>query len=233
MPEPAQVRRVFSTISGRYDMANTVISFGMAGRWRRNVARMVAARGPADVLDLATGSGDLAFEMRRRLPPSTRIVGLDFCEPMLEQARAKQAKRPDMAGIEFRQGDATALELPSASVDVVTIAWGLRNLEDRQRGLREMLRVLRPGGALYCLEFSQPYRVIRAPYYLYMNHVLPHVARVVTGDKGAYDYLAGTVSQFPGREALAQEMRDAGFSRVTAHAQIGSIIAIHEAVKGR
>jgi len=223
---------VFSSISRRYDLANRVISFGMDVRWRHDVVRMVAARKPGAVLDLATGSGDLAFNLCSGLPGDVRIIALDFCEPMLAEARRKQAARPWASRIEFGQGDILALDLPDESFDIVTIGWGLRNLEDRQRGLREMLRVLRPGGALYCLEFSQPYAWLRRPYYLYMNNVLPLLARVVTGDKSAYDYLAGTVAQFPGREDLAAQMRAAGFAKVNAFPRMGSIIAIHEAVKG-
>lgn len=231
MPEATLVRNVFSSISRRYDLANRVISFGLDARWRRNVVRRVKALNPAWVVDLATGSGDLAFALRKALPAQARITGLDFCEAMLDVARRKQAARPGTASIEFAQGDALNLALADNSVDVLTIGWGLRNVEDRQRALREAHRVLRPGGVLYCLEFSQPYGWLRRPYYFYMNNVLPTVARILTGDKSAYYYLAGTVAQFPGREALAAEMREAGFAQVTAYPQLGSVIAIHEAVK--
>ena len=231
MPESAKVKGVFSSIAARYDLANRVISCGLDIRWRREVVRMVKARKPSVVVDLATGSGDLAFALRRRLPAEVSVAGLDFCEPMLEQARLKQAARPWSADIRFARGDCMALELPDSSVDCLTIGWGLRNFEDRARGLSEMRRVLKPGGALYCLEFSQPYRWLRGPYYFYLKHVMPLLARIVTGQRGSYEYLVDTVGAFPGREALADEMRAAGFSSVHALPRFFSIVAIHEAVK--
>jgi demethylmenaquinone methyltransferase / 2-methoxy-6-polyprenyl-1,4-benzoquinol methylase len=231
MPESAKVKGVFASIATRYDLANRVISCGQDLRWRREVVRMVKARKPSVVVDLATGSGDLAFALRRALPEEASVAGLDFCEPMLDEARRKQAARPWAAGIRFARGDCMALELPDNSVDCLTIGWGLRNFEDRARGLSEMRRVLKPGGALYCLEFSQPYRWLRGPYYFYLKHVMPLLARIVTGQRGSYEYLVGTVGAFPGREALADEMRAAGFSSVRALPRFFSIVAIHEAVK--
>jgi len=231
MPESAKVKGIFSAIASRYDLANRIISCGQDLRWRREVVRLVRARRPGVVVDLATGSGDLAFALRRRLPKDVSVAGLDFCEPMLEQARLKQAVRPWAANIRFEKGDCMALDLEDASVDVLTIAWGLRNFEDRAKGLAQMRRVLRPGGTLYCLEFSQPYRWIRRPYYLYLNRVVPLLARVLTGNRDAYDYLAGTVEAFPGRENLAREMREAGFSSVRAMPRFFSSVAIHEAIR--
>lgn len=231
MPEAAQVKGIFAGIARRYDLANRVISWGRDESWRRDVVRMASARNPKVVVDLATGSGDLAFALRRGLPAECTVAGLDFCEPMLEQARAKQAQRPGTETIRFAIGDCMALDLPDASVDVLTIGWGLRNLENRAGGLKEMLRVLRPGGGLYCLEASQPYRIIRWPYYLYLNHVVPLLARVVTGRKDAYDYLAKTIGSFPDREALAADMRAAGFAQVKAFPRMFGSVCIHEALK--
>ena len=231
MPEAAKVKGVFSAIAPKYDAANRVISMGSDIGLRRKVVKMVAARKPKIVVDLATGSGDMAFALRKALPPETSVTGLDFCDDMLNVERAKQAECDRAKSIRFAQGDCMNLDLPDDSVDVLTIGWGLRNFEDRARGLREMRRVLRPGGALYCLEFSQPYRWIRGPYYLYLRHVMPLMARIVTGDRDAYEYLVGTVSAFPDREKLAAEMREAGFSSVKPIPAMFSIVAIHEAVK--
>ena len=149
MPESSKVKGVFASIAPKYDTANRVISCGMDLRWRREVVGMVAAREPNAVLDLATGSGDLALALRWGLPESCNVTGLDFCEEMLEVARAKRAKLPWASNVLFSQGDAMALALPDESVDVVTIGWGIRNFEDRAKGLAEMHRVLKKGGALY------------------------------------------------------------------------------------
>ncbi|MBN1402839.1 MAG: ubiquinone/menaquinone biosynthesis methyltransferase [Opitutales bacterium] len=231
MPEAAKVRGIFSSIAKRYDLANRVISCGQDTRWRRDVVRMLKARNPAVVVDLATGSGDLAFELRRALPESVSITGLDFCEPMLNEARAKQAGRSWAASIKFVRGDCMALDMPDESVDALTIAWGLRNFENREQGLKEMLRVLKPGGVLYCLEASQPYRWVRWPYYLYLNYGVPFMAWLLTGRKGAYDYLASSIGSFPGRQELGAQMLAAGFSKVRAYPRMFSSIAIHEAIK--
>ncbi len=231
MPESSKVKGVFSAIASKYDAANRIISCGMDIGWRREVVNLVAARSPAAVMDLATGSGDLAFALRKKLPPSCQVLGIDFCEPMLEVARRKKAGLSWASDITFAQGDAMNLSLPDESVDAVTIGWGIRNFEDRAKGLSEIRRVLKKGGALYCLEFSQPYRWIRAPYYFYLRHVMPLLARLVTGRRDSYEYLVGTVSAFPGCEALAAEMRAAGFAQVRALPRFFSIVAIHEAVK--
>jgi demethylmenaquinone methyltransferase/2-methoxy-6-polyprenyl-1,4-benzoquinol methylase len=231
MPKSEQVKGVFASIAPSYDRANRFISWGTDLHWRGQVVRMVKARRPLTVVDLATGSGDMAFALRRKLPYEASVMGLDFCEEMLEQARIKQSARRWAASIRFVRGDCMALELADNSVDVLTIGWGLRNFEDRAKGLAEMRRVLKPGGVLYCLEFSQPYRWIRGPYYFYLKHVMPLLARIVTGQRDSYEYLVDTVGAFPGREALADEMRAAGFSSVKAMPRLFSIVAIHEAIK--
>lgn len=231
MPEAEKVQGVFASIASRYDLANRIISCGQDLRWRAQVVHMVAARNPSVVVDMATGSGDLAFALRRALPAATSVTGLDFCEPMLEQARAKQASRPWATAITFARRDCMALELPDESVDVLTIGWGLRNFENRKQGLQEMCRVLKPGGALYCLEFSQPYSWVRAPYYFYLRNVMPFLARLVTGRRESYEYLVGTVETFPGRDELAEQMKQAGFSTIKAYPRLLSVVAIHEAIK--
>lgn len=231
MPESAKVRGIFASIAGRYDLANRVISLGMDIHWRSEVVRMVKARKPSKVVDLATGSGDMAFALCRKLPADASVTGLDFCEPMLEEARKKQAGKAWARKIVFARGDCMALELPDESVDVLTIGWGLRNFEDRAKGLSEMRRVLKKGGALYCLEFSQPYKWLRWPYYMYLRHVMPLMAWIVTGRRDSYEYLVGTVEAFPGRTELANQMLAAGFTSVAAMPRFFSIVAIHEAIK--
>lgn len=222
---------MFAGIAGRYDVANHLLSGGIDFYWRRVLTRMVRQRAPKDVADLATGSGDVAFKLRDRMGTGVPVTGLDFCEPMLDEARAKRAAKPEYADIKFNFGDCMELPLSDASVDAVTISFGVRNFEDRQRGLKEILRVLRPGGRLFILEFSQPDEWFRPLYYFYLKYILPRVAALATGDKSAYDYLAGTIEKFPTKEELAGQLKLAGFESVKAIGLTFSIVAIHEAQK--
>src|SRR5581483_1552353 len=159
MPDPTSVNSMFGRIARRYDLANRLLSGGLDRRWRKRLVEEVKKTEPRYVLDLATGSGDVAFALGRALPSETQIIGMDFCAPMLEQAAAKKlaAGHGRFANVEFRPGDALALPLPDVSIDAITIAFGLRNLADRLQGLAEMHRVLTPGGHLCVLEFSQPF----------------------------------------------------------------------------
>jgi demethylmenaquinone methyltransferase/2-methoxy-6-polyprenyl-1,4-benzoquinol methylase len=222
---------MFAGIAGRYDVANHLLSGGIDFYWRRVLARMVKALAPANVIDLATGSGDVAFKLRDRLGPAVSIKGLDFCEPMLDEARRKRAEHAAYSDMEFSFGDCMDLPLADASADAVTISFGVRNFEDRQKGLQEILRVLRPGGHLFILEFSQPDRWFGPFYYIYLKFILPIVAGIATGDKSAYDYLAGTIKDFPTKEALVEQLQLAGYHEVEATGLTFSIVAIHDATK--
>jgi len=222
---------MFAGIAGRYDVANHLLSGGVDFYWRHVLTRMVKRRAPKDVADLATGSGDVAFKLRDRMGTEVPVTGLDFCEPMLDEARAKRSKKPCYGDIVFEFGDCMELPLDDASVDAVTVSFGVRNFEDRQRGLKEILRVLRPGGRLFVLEFSQPDRWFCPIYYFYLKFILPWVAALATGDKSAYDYLAGTIENFPSKEALTEQLKLAGYESVAATGLTFSIVAIHEAQK--
>jgi demethylmenaquinone methyltransferase/2-methoxy-6-polyprenyl-1,4-benzoquinol methylase len=229
MPDPKAVNSMFARIASRYDLANHLLSGGVDFWWRQRLVRSVHDARPGAVLDLATGSGDVAFALADGLP-GVRLTGMDFCQPMLDEAVRKRGDNPLWAGIEFIQGDGIALPLADASYDAVTISFGLRNMVDRHRALSEMRRVLRPGGRLFLLEFSQPHRWFRPFYYAYLRHVLPRVAGVVTGDKGAYDYLCGSIEKFPDRAAMTGEISRAGFRTVSAIPLTFGIVALHEAV---
>jgi demethylmenaquinone methyltransferase/2-methoxy-6-polyprenyl-1,4-benzoquinol methylase len=148
---------------------------------------------------------------------------------MLDEAAIKQRQSGRYEAVTFQQGDALALPLHDASFDVVTISFGLRNVADRHLALTEMHRILRPGGRLFVLEFSQPYRWFRPLYFFYLRKILPVIAGSVTGDRAAYVYLNETIEQFPGRDAMCAEIRHAGFSQVTAKAMTFGIVALHEA----
>lgn len=220
---------MFARIASRYDLANRLLSGGADVWWRSQLVNAVERSHPHDVLDLATGSGDVAFALRRRLPLTTRITGMDFCQPMLDEAEKKQATRGWAQRIVFRQGDGMALPIADGSFDAVTISFGLRNMADRSRSLAEMHRVLRPTGRLFVLEFSQPHAWFRPIYFFYLRRILPRIAGALTGDRAAYEYLNATIEQFPGREALSREIRAAGFTRVSARAMTCGIVALHEA----
>lgn len=226
---------MFGRIAHRYDLANRLLSCGIDIWWRFRLVRSVLATHPVRVLDLATGSGDVAFALARALPEKVEIVAMDFCQPMLDQAEIKKSRLRDsrMRRLSFKQGDGLALPLDDQSTDVVTIAFGLRNMADRHRCLSEMARVLKPGGTALILEFSQPYGWFRPLYLLYLRHVLPRIAGWITGDRAAYAYLNDSIERFPARTALALEMEQAGFTAVRARALTLGIVALHAGIVPR
>jgi len=227
-PDSAAVNSMFGRIAGRYDLANRLLSCGMDLRWRRRLVRAVRRSAPGAVLDLATGSGDVALALGRALPEAD-ILGMDFCAPMLAEAERKKASGTSVR-VRFAPGDGLALPLPDKSFDAVTIAFGLRNMADRHRCLTEMRRVLRPGGRLFVLEFSQPRRGFRPLYLFYLRRLLPAVAGWLTADRSAYVYLNKSIEGFPEPDALSEEIRKAGFGRVASTAMTFGVVALHEAV---
>ncbi len=230
MPDSTAVNTMFARIARRYDLANRLLSGGIDRRWRRRLVAAVREARPHTILDLATGSGDVAFALAWGLPADVEIIGMDFCQPMLEEAEAKKRRAGGFANVSFRHGDGLSLPLGDSSVDAVTIAFGLRNMADRPRALREMRRVLRqPHGRLLVLEFSQPSRWLRPLYYLYLRRVLPRLAGIITGDRSAYEYLGRTIGEFPDRAGLCAELRAGGFPEVAAASLSGGIVALHVA----
>jgi demethylmenaquinone methyltransferase/2-methoxy-6-polyprenyl-1,4-benzoquinol methylase len=229
MPDPSAVNTMFSQVARRYDRANRILSCGVDLWWRRRLVGSVRTYRPTRILDLATGSGDVAFALARGLNKGVRITGMDFCQPMLEVALAKQVIAGDerLSGVEFLPGDGLNLPLADASFDAVTVAFGLRNMADRARALGEMRRVLVPGGRLHVLEFSQPAPWLRPAYYFYMRRISPTIAGLVTGEPDAYRYLCESIAQFPDRAGLAAEIRAAGFEDVAAQSLTGGIVALH------
>lgn len=229
-PDPEAIQSMFGRIAGRYDLVNHLLSGGIDRGWRRRLVNEVVAAHPSRVVDLATGSGDVAFALHSALPPATEIRGLDFCEPMLEEAGKKKARRNCAETLTFQRGDVLDLPLPDGFADVVTIAFGLRNLADRDRGLREMRRILRRGsGRLFILEFTQPARWMRPLYFSYLRHVLPRLAGWISGDPTAYRYLNTSIEGFPEKEKITSEIEAAGFSDVRARPMTGSIVTLHSA----
>ena len=227
-PDPEAVRATFESVAPRYDLANHFLSGGIDFYWRKKLVRLAAEQTCDDVLDLATGSGDVLFALRDGLPHETAITGVDFCEPMLEEARNKrEVKGLDEDSNKFLWGDCLSLDFPDNSFDLVTISFGLRNLADREKGLKEMNRVLKPGGRLIVLEFSQPFFWFRPFYYFYLRLILPWMARLVTGDRDAYLYLGSSISAFPDRFGLVKEFENAGFEKIRFTSLTFAIVALH------
>jgi demethylmenaquinone methyltransferase/2-methoxy-6-polyprenyl-1,4-benzoquinol methylase len=214
---------MFGRIARRYDLANHLLSGGADFLWRRRAAKIVGAWQPHDVLDLATGSGDLALAIQRRLP-GAKITAGDFSPEMLEVARAKGVSNTVLA-------DALSLPFDDAAFDVVTVAFGLRNMADWDGALTQMARVLRPGGHLLVLDFSIPTGALRPVYRLYLHRCLPVFASIVTGQKAAYDYLGGSIEKFPGGEAMLEMIERNGFEEATADPLSFGIATIYTAQK--
>jgi demethylmenaquinone methyltransferase/2-methoxy-6-polyprenyl-1,4-benzoquinol methylase len=221
------VRGMFGRIAPRYDLLNHLLSFNLDKRWRaRAVARVadILDHPEARVLDLCCGTGDvlLALEKRARRP----LLASDFCHPMLVEARRKIGETGFRTPV--FEADALALPLAGASLDLITVAFGLRNLANYQRGLEEILRVLKPGGTAAILEFSQPPNTIfRALYGFFSTIVLPRVGGMISGSRDAYSYLPESIRKFRGAEQLAQELRRAGFSSVEFERMTGGAVALH------
>ena len=220
---PAEgVQRMFDRIAPVYDAMNRVMTVGLDRRWRRITVDQVVRKGDR-VLDACCGTGDLAIAARAR---GADVVGLDFSEAMLERARSKSRE------IEWVRGDVLALPFDDASFDAVTVGFGVRNVDDLDAGLRELRRVLRPGGRVGILEITRP-RGALAPFYrLWFDSVVPALGRVLPGG-AAYTYLPASVRRFPGPEELAALLEAAGFSAVRFRLFAGGIVALHVAEAGQ
>ena len=210
----ARVRGMFAEIAPRYDLVNRMLSGGIDVWWRHVTVSRAPPPPRGAVLDVCTGTGDLALAYRAKSGPDVRVVASDFCKPMLDRGVEKSARTG--AAIEWVEADAMDLPFPTATFDLVTVAFGLRNIADTSRGLAEMARVCRPGGRLAILEFSLPrIAIIRRAYLWYFRNVLPRLGNAVARNRSdAYTYLNQSVEAFPEGEALATLIRAAGFERV-------------------
>lgn len=222
---------MFAGIANRYDLLNHLLSGNVDKRWRRLVAGSLQPSlvEGARVLDVACGTGDLSLVLADA--GRARVVGLDFCRPMLEIARGKA--EADSRAVPFVEGDALRLPFADETFDVVTIAFGLRNLAGVLEGLKELRRILRPGGRVAVLEFSTPVVPgFRALFRFYFTRVLPRIGGLVSGSRGAYEYLPDSVSRFPDQKRLAELMREAGFEGVGYRNLTGGIAALHTGARG-
>lgn len=223
----AQVREMFDNIAPRYDLLNHTLSLSIDRLWRRHAVNAVRGYAPHRILDVATGTGDLAIELARRIPDS-EVLAVDLSGGMLEVARRKVAARGLGERISLREEDAEHLTLPDASVDAATVAFGVRNFGDLSAGLRELARTIKPGGAVVILEFSRPRnRVFRRLYELYTGKVLPRIGGAVSRDKRAYEYLPASVGEFPAPERFLALMEQAGFTHCRARSQSFGIAQIY------
>lgn len=212
----AEVRQMFASIAPRYDTANEVLSLGVHRGWRRKAVRLAQVAPGQRVLDCATGTGDLALEFKRAVGPAGEVIGTDFCAEMLAAAPEK-ARRAGLS-VSFAVADALALPYPDARFDVASIAFGIRNVDDPVRCLRELARVVKPGGRVVVLEFGQPRGAFGALFRFYSRGVMPLVGGLLTGNRAAYEYLPRTAAQFPAGEKFLDLMRQAGsFRDAQAH----------------
>jgi demethylmenaquinone methyltransferase / 2-methoxy-6-polyprenyl-1,4-benzoquinol methylase len=228
--EEAQVRAMFDRIAGLYDRMNTVMTAGLHHQWRRRAADLAALCPGAHALDVATGTGDLAFELARRVAPGGSVVGADFSERMLELARAKATgRRPGSDAVEVRFEPANALALPYADgiFDAATVGFGARNFSDLELGIAELVRVVRPGGRVVVLELTTPRRQPLSTFFeLWFDRIVPALGQLA-GDAQAYSYLPSSVRRFPGPDELAAVMWRGGLRKIRYVLTAGGIIALH------
>lgn len=221
-----QIQTMFSRITRRYDLMNRVMTGGMDGPWRRTTAAQLQLPEDALVLDLATGTGDLAFEIRAKFP-SSAILGMDFSETILREGVRKSAVRGD-ARMDWAVGDALHLPLPDHSVDACTNAFLLRNVVDLPLCLRELKRVVKPGGQVVCMEITHPQTpIFNQLFHLYFYKMVPVIGGIIAGDPKAYSYLPNSLSRFPPAEPLKQMMIEAGYKNVYYKLMGMGAMAVH------
>jgi len=232
----AKVRDLFAKIAPRYDLINDLQSFGLHRWWKRRSIQLAGVRPGERALDLCCGTGDLAFALARH---GARVVGLDFSPPMLAVAQARGAAvgrvaseadlvHPAIRNPQFLRGDALNLPFPDASFHIVTIGYGLRNLADFKRGLREMARVTKPGGRLLVLEFGKPDHALwRALYFGHLKWFVPLIGRIFCGDPATYAYILESLKHYPAQEGVASKMRELQCARVLVVNLLGGVMSIH------
>jgi demethylmenaquinone methyltransferase/2-methoxy-6-polyprenyl-1,4-benzoquinol methylase len=221
------VRAIFATIADRYDFITVVLSYGQDRRWKRRLLDLAAPRPGTRALDLATGTGDIAFALAAR---GARVVGLDITFRMVELARTKATF--DLRVPRFLVGDMLALPFPSGSFDVVTTGYGLRNVPDLTTAIDEIGRVLSPGGQLLSLDFNRPSnRIVRSAYLAYLTVVGAALGWMLHRDPDTYRYISASIRQYPGADAVARLFESRGFVRVRCYPVLGGLMTIHHATR--
>ncbi|HET9719256.1 MAG TPA: bifunctional demethylmenaquinone methyltransferase/2-methoxy-6-polyprenyl-1,4-benzoquinol methylase UbiE [Solirubrobacteraceae bacterium] len=225
--EEPQVQAMFDRIAGIYDRLNSVMTAGLHHAWRRRAADLAAIGPGAQVLDVATGTGDLALELAGRVVPEGSVVAVDFSERMLSLARQKAVNRPEAGIVEFRAANALELPFEDDRFDAATVGFGVRNFSDLDCGLRELVRVVRPGGRVVILEMTTPQRPPLSTFFsLWFDRIVPVLGQLA-GDPDAYSYLPNSVRRFPGPGELAARMHAAGLESIRYVLTAGGIIALH------
>ncbi len=227
-----RVAGVFHSVASRYDLMNDLMSGGIHRIWKQFTIELSGVRPGNRVLDIAGGTGDLTAKFSRLVGNDGRVVLADINDSMLKVGRDRLTNKGMVSNISYAQADAQHLPFPENTFDCITIAFGLRNVTDKELALRSMLRVLKPGGRLLVLEFSKPqHSLLEKVYDTYSFRLLPLMGRLVTGDADSYRYLAESIRMHPDQEALKQMMADAGFAQCRFYNMTGGIVAIHKGIK--
>jgi demethylmenaquinone methyltransferase/2-methoxy-6-polyprenyl-1,4-benzoquinol methylase len=222
------VHGMFSSIAHRYDLLNTLLSLNRDKYWRRFAVEHSGLASGESAIDVATGTGELAIELAKAVGPNGKVVGVDFCREMLDIAEEKCKGRC----IELAEGNAQELPCPDGTFDLATIGFALRNVESVEKTLKEMVRVVKPGGKVISLEFSQPdNRLFRRIYYMYFFKILPMAGGLISRNKEAYSYLPSSVARFPGKTELKEIMEKAGLEDIEIYSLTRGIVAVHVGVK--
>jgi len=222
-----KVKSIFSNISRRYELANVVLSFGRDRYWRRKTVEMLSLEGGEKILDVCTGTGELAFLLAEKLNRGGQVTGVDFCQEMLEIAE-ERARKEKKENLEFKKANALNLPFSSSSFDALTIAFGFRNLSQRERGLKEFRRVLKKGGKLAILEFSPPSEGLKGKVHVfYLSKIVPLLGSLVSGERDAYEYLSSSIRDFPSPEDLKAMILSNGFSEVSVFSFTWGAVSLH------
>lgn len=230
--KPSYVRGMFGRIAHVYDLMNRVMTIGLDRHWRTFAAEKVALEAGQSALDIGTGTGDLAFTLLRLSAPDAHVVGVDFTPEMLEIGRAKAARMGLSDRVEFRLGDGERLGFEDETFDAVCSAFVVRNLADLHAGFSEMLRVVKPGGRVACLEISHPYLPIFATaFHLYFDRLVPLLGKMIGRSFDAYSYLPSSVTVFPDAPHLKAILQDAGWAEVHYYYLLGGAVAVHTGVR--
>ena len=226
-----QVEKMFDNISAKYDFLNHFLSFGIDHIWRRKTIKLIAKKNPTFILDVATGTGDLAFAAEKKINVE-KIIGLDISNGMLEVGREKIKKKSLQNKLEFIQGDSENLPFENDFFDAVMVSFGVRNFEDLIKGLKEIKRVLKPGGGIYILEFSKPKKFpLKQLFSFYSKLILPSLGSLISKDKSAYHYLPASVDAFPQGEDFIKKLQKVGFSSSSLRPLSGGISTLYSAFK--